>query len=49
MQTPPFLVLVGLSERTKLYPGNSNLFHPMEYLNLSKFQRHIISVLLIEM
>ena len=25
MQTPPLLVLVGLSARTKLYPGNSKL------------------------
>ena len=25
MQTAPLLVLVGLSARTKLYPGNSKL------------------------
>ena len=25
MQTPPLLVLVGWSARTKLYPGNSKL------------------------
>ena len=25
MQTPPLLVLIGLSAPTKLYPGNSKL------------------------
>ena len=25
MQTPPLLVLLGLSTRTNLYPGNSKL------------------------
>ena len=32
MQTPPLLVLVGLSARTKLYPGNYKLLLSDEIL-----------------
>ena len=50
MQTPPLLVLSGLSARTELYPGNSKLSLSYEILKSKEvLERHIISVLLIEM
>ena len=50
MQTPPLLVLVGLSARTKLYPGNSKLSLSDEILESQEAsERHVRAILLIEM
>ena len=49
MQTPPLLVLVGLSARTKLYPGNSKLSLSDEILGPKKVWERHISILLTEM
>ena len=49
MQTLPLLVLVGLSARTKFYPGNAKLSLSDEILESKQVsERHIISILLIE-
>ena len=43
MQTPPLLVLVGLSARTKLYSGNSKWSLSDEILKSKQVsERHII-------
>ena len=50
MITPSLLVLIELSARTKLYPGNSKLSLSDEILESKEAsERHVIAILLIEM